>query len=61
MIIIMKPRATKEQLNKVIQRVEAEGLSYQLNQGSEQVVVGFSGDKRSIQDVAFLIYELIIG
>lgn len=57
MIIIMKPRATKEQLNKVIQRVEAEGLSYQLNQGSEQVVLGLIGDTRSIQDVAFLSYE----
>ena len=56
-IIIMKPRATKEQLNKVIQRVEAEGLSYQLNQGSEQVVLGLIGDTRSIQDVAFLSYE----
>ena len=53
----MKPRATKEQLNKVIQRVEAEGLTYQLNQGSEQVVLGLIGDTRSIQDVAFLSYE----
>lgn len=57
MIIIMKPRATKEQLNKVIQRVEAEGLTYQLNQGSEQVVLGLIGDTRSIQDDAFLSYE----
>lgn len=57
MIIIMKPRATKEQLNKVIQRVEAKGLTYQLNQGSEQVVLGLIGDTRSIQDVAFLSYE----
>lgn len=57
MIIIMKPKATKEQLNKVIQRVEAEGLTYQLNQGSEQVVLGLIGDTRSIQDVAFLSYE----
>lgn len=57
MIIIMKPRATKEQLNKVIQRVEAEGLTYQLNQGCEQVVLGLIGDTRSIQDVAFLSYE----
>ena len=57
MIIIMKPRATKEQLNKVIQRVESEGLTYQLNQGSEQVVLGLIGDTRSIQDVAFLSYE----
>lgn len=57
MIIIMKPKATKEQLNKVIQRVEAEGLNYQLNQGSEQVVLGLIGDTRSIQDVAFLSYE----
>lgn len=57
MIIIMKPRATKEQLNRVIQRVEAEGLTYQLNQGSEQVVLGLIGDTRSIQDVAFLSYE----
>lgn len=57
MIIIMKPGASKEQLNKVMQRIEAEGLNYQINQGSEQVVFGLIGDTRSIQDVAFQSYD----
>ncbi|EOT44485.1 3-deoxy-7-phosphoheptulonate synthase [Enterococcus columbae] len=57
MIIIMKPGASQEQLNKVMKRIEAEGLNYQINQGSEQVVFGLIGDTRSIQDVAFRSYE----
>lgn len=53
----MKPGASQDQLNKVMKRIEAEGLSYQINQGSEQVVFGLIGDTRSIQDVAFRSYE----
>ena len=57
MIVIMKPSATQEQLDVVIKRIKDSGLDVQINQGSEQVVLGLIGDTRTIQDVAFRSYE----
>lgn len=57
MIVIMKPGATQEQVDVVINRIKDSGLDVQINQGSEQVVLGLIGDTRSIQDVAFRSYE----
>lgn len=53
----MKNNATKEQVDAVIKRVEAEGLDVQINRGEEQVVIGLLGDTRKMQDVAFNSYE----
>ena len=57
MIIIMKKSATNSEVRKVIERVEKEGLTGQVNQLEEQQVLGLVGDTRLIQDVAFLRYE----
>ena len=57
MIVIMKPGATEEQVKVVIDRIKDSGLDVQVNQGSEQVVLGLIGDTRTIQDVAFRSYE----
>lgn len=57
MIIIMKPGASEKQVEAVIKRANESGLDVQINQGSEQVVLGLIGDTRSIQDVAFRSYE----
>lgn len=57
MIIIMKPGASEKELNHVVERITESGLDYQLNTGSEQVVIGLLGDTRSIQDIAFQSYE----
>lgn len=57
MIIIMKPGATSGQVDTVVTRIKESGLDYQLNTGSEQVVIGLLGDTRSIQDIAFRSYE----
>lgn len=57
MIVIMKPSATQEQVDVVIKRIKDSGLDVQINQGSEQVVLGLIGDTRTIQDVAFRSYE----
>lgn len=57
MIVIMKPSATQEQVDVVIKRIKDSGLDVQINQGSEQVVLGLIGDTRNIQDVAFRSYE----
>lgn len=57
MIVIMKPSATQEQVDVVIKRIKDSGLDVQINQGSEQVVLGLIGDTRTIQDIAFRSYE----
>ncbi|MHC5373688.1 3-deoxy-7-phosphoheptulonate synthase [Enterococcus sp. LJL120] len=57
MIVIMKPGATKEQLERVLKRIQEEGLEVQVNQGKEQVVIGLIGDTHNMQDVAFNSYE----
>lgn len=57
MIVIMKPGATQEQVDVVIERIKDSGLDVQINQGSEQVVLGLIGDTRNIQDVAFRSYQ----
>jgi 3-deoxy-7-phosphoheptulonate synthase len=53
----MKPSATQEQVDVVIKRIKDSGLDVQINQGSEQVVLGLIGDTRTIQDIAFRSYE----
>lgn len=57
MIVIMKPGATNTQIETVVKRIKDSGLDYQLNTGSEQVVIGLLGDTRSVQDIAFRSYE----
>ncbi|MGX7197793.1 3-deoxy-7-phosphoheptulonate synthase [Enterococcus olivae] len=57
MIVIMKPGASQKQVDVVIKRIKESGLDVQINQGSEQVVLGLIGDTRTIQDVAFRSYE----
>lgn len=57
MIVIMKPGATAEQLERVLKRIKEEGLEVQVNQGKEQVVIGLIGDTHSMQDVAFNSYD----
>lgn len=57
MIVIMKSDATREQLAKVVERVEKESLEVQINQGENQTVVGVLGDARKVQDVPFTSYD----
>ncbi|MFZ1604568.1 MAG: 3-deoxy-7-phosphoheptulonate synthase, partial [Enterococcus aquimarinus] len=44
MIVIMKPGATNQQIETVVKRIKESGLDFQLNTGSEQVVIGLLGD-----------------
>lgn len=53
----MKSNATKEQLERVVNRVKKEGLDVQINQGKDHVVIGLLGDTKTIQDVAFNSYD----
>lgn len=57
MIVIMKADATKEQVEKIVKRVEKEGLEAQVSQGKDHIVIGLIGDTKKMQDVAFKSYE----
>ena len=48
MIIVMSPNATKENLDKVIHKVESAGLKVHVSTGEEVTIVGVIGDKKKI-------------
>jgi len=48
MIVIMQRRATKEQLNHVVARVEELGFRAHLSEGEERTIVGVIGDERPL-------------
>lgn len=57
MIVIMKPGATKEQVELVVKRIQKEGLDVNIDQGTEHIVIGLKGDVRGVQDVSFNTYD----
>ena len=57
MIVIMKPGATRAEVEKVVKRIKKEGLDVNIDTDSEHVVIGVKGDTRTIQDVAFYSYD----
>ncbi len=48
MMIIMKANATPQQIENVIQRVKADGLSVHLSQGVEATIIGAIGETHDI-------------
>ena len=48
MVIVMKPGATEEQIQHVIQRVEQMGLETRLLRGTNRNVIAAIGDKRGV-------------
>src|SRR5512143_269833 len=54
MMIILKTKASSQQIDQVISAVEATGLQVHLSRGEERTVIGVVGDIRSIQPEQFL-------
>lgn len=54
MMIIMRTKATKNQINTVVERVESFGLQAHISQGTERTVIGAVGDGRPLQQDQFL-------
>jgi 3-deoxy-7-phosphoheptulonate synthase len=48
MSIVMKPNATKEQLNEVIRKIESSGLGTDVSSGEFQTVIGVIGDEKKL-------------
>ncbi|MFH0910417.1 MAG: 3-deoxy-7-phosphoheptulonate synthase [Planctomycetota bacterium] len=53
MIIVMKSRATDEEIARVIRRVEAAGLSVHLSRGVERTIIGVKGASHEVRSDAF--------
>ena len=51
MIIVMKPGATKENLDSVVKKLESRGLRAHLSEGEEVTIVGVIGDKKTIANL----------
>lgn len=57
MIIIMKPDASDEAVQKVASVIEAKGLQVHLSKGHEVTIVGVVGDKTRLRGVNFEISD----
>ena len=49
MIIIMKPDASDEQINQVVEKLKQHGFGIHLSKGVERTVIGAIGDKTAIE------------
>lgn len=49
MIIIMKPTATDEQINHVVEKLKKHGFGTHISKGIERTVIGAIGDKSAIE------------
>ena len=50
MILILKTNATDEQVDHVLQRVEALGLQHHLSRGTHRTIVGIIGDEDKLRE-----------
>ena len=57
MIIVMKSRATTEQISSVVSRVESLGYRVHLSRGEETTIIGVIGDDRPIDREQFELLD----
>ncbi len=57
MIIVMKPNAKKESIQKIIKIIEGNGLTAHISDGKEVTIIGVVGDKTKLQDQNLEIAE----
>ncbi|MHB2036274.1 MAG: 3-deoxy-7-phosphoheptulonate synthase [Nitrososphaerales archaeon] len=48
MSIVMKPKATKSQVDEVVQKIKSAGLKVDVSSGEYQTVIGIIGDEKKI-------------
>ena len=49
MILILKSNATDDQIDHVLERVEAMGLQHHLSRGTFRTIVGIIGDEEKLR------------
>jgi len=57
MIIIMKPNASQEAIQKIAGQIEGKGLQVHLSEGHEVTIVGVVGDKSRLHGINFEIAD----
>jgi len=57
MVIVMKAQASKQQVQAVINRVEAAGLSAHVIDGEFRTIIGIVGDKKIIMSLPVEVFE----
>ena len=53
MIIILKPKATKDQINHLIEKIEQMGLKPWLSEGIERSIIGVIGEEDKLRTLPF--------
>lgn len=56
MIIVMKPNATEQHIQSVVQFIESKGLTAHLSKGSEVTIIGLVGDKARLANDNLAIF-----
>ena len=59
MIIVLKPRTTEENLNRVIKMVETKGLEAHVVRGEEMTIIGCIGDTVRIDPRLFEVDQSV--
>lgn len=59
MIIVMRTGATKEQIDAVLDRVEQDGFSTHLSEGSERTIIGLIGDDRPVDPRTYEVLDAV--
>ncbi|HAM42049.1 MAG TPA: 3-deoxy-7-phosphoheptulonate synthase, partial [Candidatus Omnitrophica bacterium] len=49
MIIVMKPRATKQQVDHVVAKIKALGLKPMVSRGTERTIIGVIGSEDAVR------------
>ncbi len=57
MIIVMEPKATQEQIDKVVKAMENKGFRINLNQGEIMTVIAAIGDRRLFQPASVASFD----
>lgn len=57
MIIVMKPHAKKESIEKIVKLIESRGCDAHISKGKEVTIIGVVGDKSRLQDQNLEIFE----
>jgi len=56
MIIVLKPKVTKKEIEKLSKALKEKGLSPFLSRGKERTIIGVIGDERKLQEMPLEIF-----
>ena len=56
MIIVLKPGATEEQINHIVEKLKGFGLQIHMSKGEERTIIGAIGDERVLANQPLEIF-----